>query len=64
MKSVVLIKHEFENQDEFISRSVLAFVIHQDNNAEKMKILLGQKSLKSIVLSTATLFEEVLPDEA
>ena len=34
MKSVVLEEYEFREPDEFIQQKILAFVVHQDSNAE------------------------------
>ena len=39
MKSVISEKHEFENRNESISETVLAFVVHQGSNAEKSSFL-------------------------
>ena len=61
MKSVVLEKHETKNQDEPISQTILAFVVHRDSNAENDDSFFGQNSLKSGVFSTVTLVEEVKP---
>ena len=46
MKSVVLEKHEFENRKEFISQTILPFVVHQVFNAEKALIYFRPKFFK------------------
>ena len=64
MKSVFLEKHEFEKREESISQSILAIVVHQSSNKEKDLILvLGSYFSRSKIFSTATLVEEVKPEE-
>ena len=60
MKSVVLRKHEFEFQDESISQTIPAFLIHQLLNAEKgLMVSLSQCCLKRKIISVAILVEEI-----
>ena len=63
MKSVVLEKPEFENRGESISQTILAIVVHQDSNAEKELSFFKPILLKKFSLSTATLEEEVKPEQ-
>ena len=62
--SVVWENHEFENRDGSIFETFVAFVVHLDANAEKeLIVFLGQCSLKSKILTTATLVKEVKPEK-
>ena len=50
------------NQNDSISQTILAFVVHLNSNAEKeLIVFVGQDSLKSKVFSIATLVEEIKP---
>ena len=61
MKTVVIVKFEFEKQNESTLLTIVALVVHQDSNAVKIDKFAGQYKLKSQVFPTATLVEEIRP---